>query len=316
MDMARWSRYGLGVVVLLLVASVLAFAPGVLAQEQAADEPGLGASISGFMQSTAVDADESVESGMWEQRFETETAPDRAVERRAAALRDRLTALEERSAELETSRQDGTLTGVSYTARASAVHAQLANLRSTIERTADNAQRRGVDTAALDELRGSAETAAGPEVSAVARDIANAGRGPPGDAPGRGDRAGTPGPPTERGPPEDGGTADGPPEDPGNGDGGPPDDAGSGDRGNGDGGEPADPGNDDRGNGDGGAPDDAGTSGQESGGQSDHAGSDDGSNGNAGGGNQSDETGSDHGADGNAGGDTGSSKGQGNPANG
>lgn len=219
---------GRGVVLLVTVSCVLglALAPGVLAQAgENPDESSVGAQVSSFMQSTAADANGTVDNGMWTAGVNGTEAPGQAVSKRAGKLLDRLEALENRSAALAADRSN--MSGVAYTARASAVHAQLANVRAAVNETMTVARTNGVNDTKLAELRQAAGNATGPEIASIARNITNAGQGPPpwaggGDGPG-----GPPGDAPGQGNDTDGGPPDTPP---GNGsgnapDGGPPDDA-------------------------------------------------------------------------------------------
>lgn len=244
--MVPYRTSGRGVVLLVALSCLvgLALAPGVLAQAtNGDDETSVGAQVSSFMQSTAADANSSVDNGMWSAAVDTSEAPGQAVSKRAKQLQDRLRALENRSEALAANRTN--MSGVVYTARASAVHAELANVRVAVNDTMNVAGAHGVNDTKLAELRHAAGNATGPEIASIARNITNAGQGPPpwaggGDGPG--------GPPEE--PPGQGNGTDGGPPDtpPGSGsgnapDGSPPDDSsgtGTGTGGSGgDGGGPA-----------------------------------------------------------------------------
>lgn len=242
---------GRGAILLMVAVCVLGLtaAPGVLAQASSDEEASFGAQISAFMQSSAADADATVEQGMWNASIERVAAPEASVDRQASRLQSQLERLENRSEVLREARQNGSLTGVAYTARASAVRADLQNLRKSINETNATAQRHGVNETMLDDLREAAGSLDGPEVSAIARNVTDAGPGPPFDRGGTGGPSVNdgPGPPTE--PPGPNGPADGtgPPRDvPGNATGGGP----PGDEGNASGGDQ--PGQ----RGDGGSPDD------------------------------------------------------------
>lgn len=226
-----------GTVLLVALCCVLgmALAPGVLAQATGGGgEESYGAQVSSFMQSTAADANGSVERGMWDASVSDDADPAVAIDDRARSLQARLDALERRSEALAAARANGSISGVAYTARASAIHAQIANLQAAVNQTMTTAERHGVNSTRLDELRQAAGNATGPEIAAMARNITDAGGGPP--------------PWVDDGPPDDG-----PPDD-----GGPPDDApGDGSGNDGEGGPPDEPPGDGSGNGDeGGPPDD------------------------------------------------------------
>ncbi|MFB6311827.1 MAG: hypothetical protein ABEH64_11690 [Salinirussus sp.] len=216
---------GRGPILLVIAVCVLGMtaAPGVLAQTAGdSDEEGFGAQISAFMQSSAADADASVEQGMWNASLDRSASPAESVERRADRLQSALHRLENRTSALTKAHANGTLTGVEYTARASAIRAQIRNLRAAIEETDSTAKRHGVNETALAELREAAGSLDGPAVSRIARNISDAGPGPPGDRStneGADSTDRTPGPPTD----VPGNASDpGPPDDPGNATGGEP----------------------------------------------------------------------------------------------
>lgn len=227
-----------GVLLLVIVSVVgLAFAPGVLAQATGGEdgnESSFGAQVSSFMQSTAADANGSVDRGMWNASLAEGASPGATVSERARSLRDRLATLENRSDALEAAKANGTISGVAYTARASAIHAQLVNLRAAVNQTSTAAERHGVNASMLADLRAAAGNATGPEIAAIARNLTDAGHGPP---PWAGDGAGPP----DDAPGDGNGTAGGPPDDAPGGGGGNGPEGGPGDGGppsDGDGGPP------------------------------------------------------------------------------
>lgn len=232
---SRPTSGGTALLVALCCILGMALAPGVLAQATGGDdEESYGAQVSSFMQSTAADANGSVERGMWDAAVSDDADPAAAIDDRSRSLQARLDALERRSEALAAARAN--ISGVAYTARASAIHAQIANLQAAVNQTMTTAERRGVNATRLDELRRAAGNATGPEIAAMARNITDAGGGPP--------------PWVDGGPPDDV---------PGNGtDGGPPDDApGDGSGNDGEGGPPDEPPGAGSGNeGEGGPPDD------------------------------------------------------------
>lgn len=243
----------LGVV---LVAVAAGLSGGAVAQpgDGGADDNGsFGAQVATFMQSTASEANSTVEQGMWRESVDDGDDPDAATRARARRLEKQIATLENRTDRLS-AESDGNRSSVAYVARASALRAELATIRESIDDTAEIAQSHGADEAALDELRRRAGNATGPEVAAAARNLTDAGRGPPdwvtrdggergppenpGAGPGNGTDArpgnGTDAGPGQRGPPDDRGDG-GPPEN--GGPPGPPDGAGDGppaDRGDGD----------------------------------------------------------------------------------
>jgi len=201
----------------------------------------LGSQISAFMQSTSATADESVESGMWEARFETANRTNQSgmVDRRAVVLETRLQRLQAELEALNSSDTPG-LADVSHAARVASLTTRINALESTLNQTSTVAAEAGVNHTRLDRLRENASSLNGRAVSKLARGLTvveSPGRGPPADRGPPDDRNGNesdPGPPNGDGP----GNGQGPPDDrngnesdpgPPNGDGpgngqGPPDD--------------------------------------------------------------------------------------------
>ena len=150
-------------------------------------EPTFGAVVSSFMQTSAADAENEVEDGLFAAQFERSNASERArlVRQRAGSISERIAELREERAEL--------LAGENVTVRERAEAARLAEqsqgLANSIDQTEQAAQRANVqlNRTALDVLRTEARNLTGPEVSEIARGLVDRGRGPP----------------AERGPPED-----------------------------------------------------------------------------------------------------------------
>jgi len=249
----------LGVIVGILL---LGLAPGVAAQadnETAPANASFGAQVSAYMQSTAADANGSVDRGMWRSAAANASNPGAVVSERARDLERRVARLENESETLAAAPSAEGAAGVVYTARASAMRAELANLRQSLDQTAATAASTGVDDERLTAARQRAGNVIGPTLPANARDVTSDDRGPPEWVPGgpegnAGPPTGTPGAdtgnrssggPGNGGPPDDRGNG-GPPEDRGNedasgvggeagpsdgGNGNPPDEAGNGDAG-------------------------------------------------------------------------------------
>ena len=215
-----------------------------------------GSQVSAFMQASAVDANTTVESGMFNAAVNTSQAPEREVTARADRLERELQRLEDKAARLEAKRANGTLPDVAYTAQASAIRERLVNLQEQINGTETAAKRVGVNVSSLDRLRTQAANMTGPEVSALARNITDAPRGPPEGVPGN--------PPGDAGPP---GNDSGPSGDagPSGNMSGPPDEAGQQGNETGPPRETGPQGNDSGPSGDAGPSDDAGPSGNETG---------------------------------------------------
>ncbi len=164
-----------------------------------------GEQLSAFMQSSAVDANATVESGMWNAGVNASAMPEREVTNRTAQLEQERQQLERKATQLQEKRDQ--LPTVAYTAQASALRERIRSLQKRIDGTERTAQRVGVNASALDRLRTQSANMSGPEVSAVARNITDAPRGPPADVPGGPPTAGPPNdqtsPPENRtGPPE------------------------------------------------------------------------------------------------------------------
>ena len=213
-----------GAVVLAPAVSAGALPGGELLAQAEDGDDGLGQEMTSFMQSSAADANSTVETELWEASVNSSEAPEKDVTKRAGTLERRLERLQAESDRLEAQREAGNISEPLYTARASRVRAEIANLRDDIDRTNRTAERFGVNVDTLDELRSNASKLTGPEVSARARNITDAPRGPPEGTPG-----GPPGEQNNTGPPDDSGNETGPSDvtDPGN-ETGPPDDTDTG----------------------------------------------------------------------------------------
>ena len=171
--------------ILLMATAVLvagtAVGLGTIVDQDSND--GFGTQISSFAQSSAVDANSTVESGMWEIAVNRSEAPERVVNDRIAQLQKRLERLQNRSEELNDKLASGPDDPI-LQARASAVRAEILNLQSAINQAENTARRVGVNGTRLNTLRTQAANLSGPEVSAVARNITDAPRIPPSDVPG------------------------------------------------------------------------------------------------------------------------------------
>lgn len=209
----------------------------------APDNGSFGQQVSAFMQSSAVDANATTDSGMWLASVNRSRDRELAVRSRTDRLDRRLTRIETRLEQLEADRDS--LPEVAYTARASALRERLASLREQINETDRTADRVGANVSGLDGLRRRAGNVSGPEIAAAARNITDAPRGPPAGVPGGPpeNRPGRGEPPEDRpgnGPSNDGaGSGEAPTDGPGGGestgDGSPrtgPQDGGPGDEGN------------------------------------------------------------------------------------
>ena len=161
--------------------------------EASSDESAPNATVSSFMQSTAADAEHTVESGMFEAQYEN--ADD---DRRAALVAERVDDLE---AELETLRAERNELNADaaadnpgrYRARMTKLTVEIAGLERAIERTERRADEAGVEDERLAELKANASELADTEVTKTAQGLAGfdrhpgAGNGPPDDRGATGD---------------------------------------------------------------------------------------------------------------------------------
>jgi len=162
-------------------------------------------------------------------------------------LQAQLDELDAERGELETARENGTLSQGEYRARLAHLYAEERALQRLANRTEETARglpaetlrEQGVNVTAIEHLRANARNLTGPEVAAVARSIAGQGvgrpagagppdnrtRGPPGESgPGNGQGAGPGGNGSGPGDGGDGGPGDGTGGPGDGGDGGPPED--------------------------------------------------------------------------------------------
>lgn len=212
------SRDRLAIVTGLFVLAVLAavgagLAPAVLAQDDTneTDNESYGTQVSSFMQASASDSAHSADTGMFAASVNESEDPNETVDDRVDQLKERRTALENRTAELRQEYEDGTVSEAAYQAEASSLRAQIANLNVAVDHANRTAQSHGVNNTKLDTLRSHAANMTGPEVSTIARNLTDVGGGPPADTPGSGqpEDAG----PDENGPGESSPDDAGPPED-------------------------------------------------------------------------------------------------------
>jgi hypothetical protein len=125
--------------------------------------------------------------GLQVARAASEDARAAVVAERVADLRERVGSLEQRTEALAAARANGSLSEGAYRARVAELAAQSRTVEALANRTGEVAsglpaealEARGVDTAALAELRQSARNLTGPEVAALARSVAGPGVGGP-----------------------------------------------------------------------------------------------------------------------------------------
>ncbi|MFC4543966.1 hypothetical protein ACFO5R_18725 [Halosolutus amylolyticus] len=181
-------------VALLVLATVvgLTIAPigsgavvGSITETDTADETASNTTVSTFMQASTADAENTVDEGMFEARYEA--ADD---ERKAAVVAERTDALEAKLAALEDERQTlrdqrDDLSNGQYRARMAKLTVEIAGLERSIEQTSPRAAEAGVDEKRLETLQQNASDLVGPEVAEMARGMPGTdrvpGQGPPDD---------------------------------------------------------------------------------------------------------------------------------------
>lgn len=196
-------------VVGLLVAPVASgTVVGAFTDEDAESEP--NTTVSTFMQASAADAENTIDEGMFEAKYESADN-----ESREAIVLERTNELEERLEELEAERTElrerkDELHPGEYQARMTQLTVEIKSLERSIDRTEQRAAETGVDDGRLAELRENASALTGPEVAEIARGIGAdgiPGNGPPDDrGSGNGNGNGDDGkgnPPDHAGPPGD-----------------------------------------------------------------------------------------------------------------
>lgn len=206
-----------GLLAALLAVAVLAVG-GASAATQTNDtgdrNASLGADISSFMQASSAEAEGEVDDGMFDAALNRTDDPEKRralVESRQKRLQQRQERLAQRRAEIS----DGDAPGVKAIALATHVEVGADSLERSANETDAVAREVGVNTTVLDEIRRNASQLRGPEVAALARNVAGnppAGNaqpgegGPPGDGP-MTNRSGSDNPVTNEtgsgGPPDD-----------------------------------------------------------------------------------------------------------------
>lgn len=195
-------------VVVVCVALAMVVSPTIVAQEtptptenttNESETAGMGTQLTAFLQSSSAAANDSVENGMWQARFDQANASVRAqlVTDRTGSLESRLDQLRAQNETLQTQYENGSLTQSAYVAQQSQLNARIDALRTAINDTDEAAQAAGVNDSRLGTLRGNANNLTGQQVAGVATGL---GGGPPGTVSGQGSPNGT-GPPDETGPP-------------------------------------------------------------------------------------------------------------------
>ncbi|WP_416840272.1 hypothetical protein [Haloferax sp. DFSO52] len=160
------------------------------AANSTANETPPGQKLSGVIGVQGSETDGELERRTFETRFEkanSNASKAAVIAGQVETVRDRLADLEQRKTELEAARENGSLSEGTYRVKMTRVVADIERTKSMLNRTADAAttvpaadlEAKGVDTEELDTLRSSANELTGPEVSAIARDLAgeNPGKG-------------------------------------------------------------------------------------------------------------------------------------------
>lgn len=209
-----------GVVAAVGVLPVAATAGGVAATSTGSNAPtmadgndsALGEQMSSFMQSSAAEANETVDAGMWEGGVADDRSGQASVNDRIDELDARIGELQREKATLREERRNDNVSELEYRSRMSRIAGQLAGIQVAIDRTETVGEDVGADVSRVAELRTSARNAS---AGAVAESMRGFDVDPPG-APNGSD---------ERGPPDDpgnGGNGGNPGNGQGNGDGGGP----------------------------------------------------------------------------------------------
>ncbi|WP_225316364.1 MULTISPECIES: hypothetical protein [Haloferax] len=159
-------------------------------QSTAANETPPGQKLAGVIGVQASETDGELERRTFETRLakaNSNASKAAVVAGQVETISERLTDLEQRKDRLDAAYENGTLSENQYRVQMTRVVADIERTKSMLNRTADAAttlpapalEARGVDTAQLDSLRQSAADLTGPEVAALARDVAgeNPGKG-------------------------------------------------------------------------------------------------------------------------------------------
>lgn len=171
-----------GAGLLVAVAVFAAVAMGAVVADDGGDADGeanasFGAEVSSFMQANAAEAEGEVDDGMFGAAMNRTDDPEerrQLIEQRQQRLEERQQRLEERRNRIS---NDG---DVSDRALATGVTVGADRLERSANGTERAAEAAGLDTERLNEIRRNASELAGPDVSDLARGMADAPRGPGG----------------------------------------------------------------------------------------------------------------------------------------
>ncbi|WP_191967114.1 MULTISPECIES: hypothetical protein [Haloferax] len=149
-----------------------------------------GQKLAGVIGVQGSETDGELERRTFETRFQkanSNASKAAVVAGQVETVRDRLTELEQQRDQLQAARENGSLSEGAYRVKMTRTVANIERTKSMLNRTADAAssvpaedlRANGVETAELDRLRESANELAGPDVAAIARDLAgeNPGKG-------------------------------------------------------------------------------------------------------------------------------------------
>jgi len=147
------------------------------------DSAAFGNQMTAFMQSSASETTDTVESGMWTAGFEraNESEQARLATQRTGTLETRLDRLRAQNRTLTERYENGTINHSVYVAQSSRLSGRIAALRTSINDTDRATQRAGVNRTRLDTLRTDARNMTGPQTAGVARGVVAGGQGPPDD---------------------------------------------------------------------------------------------------------------------------------------
>ncbi|MDZ7731352.1 MAG: hypothetical protein U5K37_11215 [Natrialbaceae archaeon] len=162
----------IGVVILIFSAVGLA-AVGAPAIAQDTGNETIGPEVAAFMQTSAADADATVEDGMFEAEYELASEAEKpvVVTNRTDRIQQQVAELQAEHAELQDA--NGSMHPVAREARLSALAMRIDRLEDSINSTASKAESSWYSTyPALHELRRNASSLAGPEVAEIARGLA------------------------------------------------------------------------------------------------------------------------------------------------
>ncbi|MFP8951406.1 hypothetical protein ACLI4Z_00345 [Natrialbaceae archaeon A-arb3/5] len=165
----------------LLIAPAAVGAVGTPLADAASNESEV--TVSSFMQSSAADAENTIESGLFETAYKSADNESRAdvVTDRTESLQKKVSTLEAEREELQENEES--LSSAEYHARMTQLTVQITMLDRTVDRMVPMATEAGVDRERLDVLRENASSLNGSEVRTVARGLggfdAQPGNGPP-----------------------------------------------------------------------------------------------------------------------------------------